>query len=51
VEFLRSIGTLVSLVEAEQNNLFIGLDKSGADGKFAYIWKDDILQVTIGIAK
>ncbi|KAL7732977.1 hypothetical protein ACLKA6_002787 [Drosophila palustris] len=50
VEFLRSIGTLVSLVEAEQNNLFIGLDKSGADGKFAYIWKDDILQVTFHVA-
>lgn len=45
VEFLRNIGTLVNLKEAEQNNLFIGLDKSGADGKFAYIWKDDILQV------
>ncbi|XP_043071369.1 tuberin isoform X2 [Drosophila grimshawi] len=50
VEFLRSIGTLVSLKEAEQNNLFIGLDKSGADGKFAYIWKDDILQVTFHVA-
>lgn len=45
VEFLRCIGTLVSLKEAEQNNLFIGLDKNGTDGKFAYIWKDDILQV------
>ncbi|EDW70416.2 tuberin [Drosophila virilis] len=50
VEFLRSIGTLVGLKEAEQNNLFIGLDKSGADGKFAYIWKDDILQVTFHVA-
>jgi len=45
VEFLRNIGTLVSLKEAEQNNLFIMLDRNGADGKFAYIWKDDILQV------
>ncbi|XP_030373019.1 tuberin [Scaptodrosophila lebanonensis] len=50
VEFLRSIGTLVNLKEAEQNNLFIGLDKSGADGKFTYIWKDDILQVTFHVA-
>ncbi|KAH8260917.1 hypothetical protein KR044_000431, partial [Drosophila immigrans] len=50
VEFLRSIGTLVSLKDAEQNNLFIGLDKSGTDGKFAYIWKDDILQVTFHVA-
>ncbi|XP_062133679.1 tuberin isoform X1 [Drosophila sulfurigaster albostrigata] len=50
VDFLRSIGTLVSLKDAEANNLFIGLDKSGADGKFAYIWKDDILQVTFHVA-
>ncbi|KAH8305598.1 hypothetical protein KR059_003548 [Drosophila kikkawai] len=50
VEFLRNIGTLVSLKEAEQNNLFIMLDRNGADGKFAYIWKDDILQVTFHVA-
>ncbi|XP_017134841.1 tuberin [Drosophila miranda] len=50
VEFLRNIGTLVSLKEAEQNNLFIGLDRNGSDGKFAYIWKDDILQVTFHVA-
>ncbi|KAH8378989.1 hypothetical protein KR009_002539, partial [Drosophila setifemur] len=50
VEFLHNIGTLVSLKEAEQNNLFIMLDRNGADGKFAYIWKDDILQVTFHVA-
>ncbi|XP_017861847.1 PREDICTED: tuberin [Drosophila arizonae] len=50
VEFVRNIGTLVSLKDAEQNNLFIHLDKSGADGKFAYIWKDDIMQVTFHVA-
>ncbi|KAH8270153.1 hypothetical protein KR018_004871, partial [Drosophila ironensis] len=50
VEFLRNIGTLVSLKDAEQNNLFIMLDRNGADGKFAYIWKDDILQVTFHVA-
>ncbi|KAH8315273.1 hypothetical protein KR074_002701 [Drosophila pseudoananassae] len=50
VEFLRNIGTLISLKEAEQNNLFIMLDRNGADGKFAYIWKDEILQVTFHVA-
>ncbi|XP_037940239.1 tuberin [Teleopsis dalmanni] len=50
VEFLRGIGTLVSLKEAEQNNLFIGLDTGGADGKFTYVWKDDIVQVTFHVA-
>lgn len=48
VEFLRSIGTLVSLKEAAQNNLFVTLDTDGADGKFTYIWKDDIVQVIRG---
>lgn len=46
VEFLRSIGTLVSLKDAAQNNLFVTLDSNGADGKFTYIWKDDIVQVS-----
>lgn len=47
VEFLRSIGTLISLKEAVQNNLFITLDTGGSDGKFTYIWKDDIVHVSI----
>lgn len=45
VEFLRSIGTLVSLKSAKENNLFIMMETDGPDGKFAYIWKDDIVQV------
>lgn len=45
VEFLSNIGTLVSLKEAERNNLFVNLDRGGADGKFTYVWKDDIVQV------
>ncbi|XP_059218491.1 tuberin [Stomoxys calcitrans] len=50
VEFLRGMGTLVSLKEAAQNNLFITLDTGGADGKFTYVWKDDIVQVTFHVA-
>ncbi|KAI8123354.1 Tuberin [Lucilia cuprina] len=50
VEFLRSIGTLVSLKDAAQNNLFVTLATDGADGKFTYIWKDDIVQVTFHVA-
>ncbi|XP_073839436.1 TSC complex subunit tuberin [Musca autumnalis] len=50
VEFLRGLGTLVSLKEAAQNNLFITLDTCGADGKFTYVWKDDIVQVTFHVA-
>uniref|UniRef100_W8AW74 Tuberin n=3 Tax=Ceratitis capitata TaxID=7213 RepID=W8AW74_CERCA len=50
VEFLSHLGTLVSLKEAEQNNLFVNLDRGGADGKFTYVWKDDIVQVTFHVA-
>ncbi|XP_036326268.1 tuberin-like [Rhagoletis pomonella] len=50
VEFLSNIGTLVSLKEAEQKNLFVNLDRGGADGKFTYVWKDDIVQVTFHVA-
>uniref|UniRef100_A0A1B0B1R4 Rap-GAP domain-containing protein n=1 Tax=Glossina palpalis gambiensis TaxID=67801 RepID=A0A1B0B1R4_9MUSC len=50
VEFLRSIGTLVNLKEAAQNNLFVTLDTGGADGNFTYVWKDDIVQVTFHVA-
>uniref|UniRef100_A0A0A1XPT7 Tuberin n=1 Tax=Zeugodacus cucurbitae TaxID=28588 RepID=A0A0A1XPT7_ZEUCU len=50
VEFLSNIGTLVSLKEAERNNLFVNLDRGGADGKFTYVWKDDIVQVTFHVA-
>ncbi|XP_067647622.1 tuberin [Eurosta solidaginis] len=50
IEFLSNIGTLVSLKEAEQNNLFLNLDRKGADGKFTYVWKDDIVQVTFHVA-
>ncbi|XP_054732687.1 tuberin [Anastrepha obliqua] len=50
IEFLSNIGTLVSLKEAEQKNLFVNLDRGGADGKFTYVWKDDIVQVTFHVA-
>lgn len=49
VEFLRNIGTLVSLKDATKNNLFVTLDSEGADGKFTYVWKDDIVQVICNV--
>ncbi|XP_055905756.1 tuberin [Eupeodes corollae] len=50
VEFLRSIGTLVSLKDAKENNLFVNMDTNGSDGNFTYIWKDDVVQITFHVA-
>lgn len=49
--FLQSLGTLINLKNADPQSTFLGgLDKSGVDGKFAYIWQDDITQVTFHVA-
>lgn len=46
--FLQSLGTLINLKNADPQSTFLGgLDKSGVDGKFAYIWQDDVTQVRL----
>lgn len=50
VEFLQNLGTLVSLKNAREMNLFIDMETDGRDGNFTYIWLDDIVQVTFHIA-
>ncbi|XP_055692341.1 tuberin isoform X2 [Lutzomyia longipalpis] len=47
-EFLRNLGTLVSIKDAKEHNLYIDLDM--ADGQFTYIWQDDIVQVVYHVA-
>ncbi|PSN43169.1 hypothetical protein C0J52_09893 [Blattella germanica] len=50
-EFLQRLGTLIKLKDADPQNVFLGgLDSSGNDGKFAYIWQDDVMQVTFHVA-
>lgn len=46
VRFLRNIGTLISLLDCSQTEIYTGgLDcHGGTDGKFAYFWKDSITQ-------
>ena len=45
VQFLRGIGSLISLLDCSQSEVYTGgLDRNGADGKFAYSWRDDITQ-------
>ncbi|XP_063696439.1 tuberin [Culicoides brevitarsis] len=48
-QFLCNLGTLVSIREAKENNLFMNLDPD-TDGSFTYIWQDDIVHVTFHVA-
>lgn len=50
IDFLKNLGTLVSLKTAKENNLFINLETNGADGLFTYVWVDDIMQVIFHVA-
>ncbi len=49
-QFLKNLGTLVSLKDAKEQNLFVNMDSTGRDGAFTYIWQDDIVQVTFHVA-
>lgn len=50
IDFLKNLGTLVSLKTAKENNLFINLETNGADGLYTYVWMDDIMQVIFHVA-
>lgn len=51
VEFLHRLGTLISLRDADPQSFFLGgLAQNGNDGKFAYIWQDDVMQVIFHVA-
>lgn len=44
-DFIAGLGDLIKLTECSANGCFTaGMDRTGADGKFAYIWKDDTTQ-------
>lgn len=45
-EFLKNLGTLISLKDAKERNFFIPLE-AGCDGQFGYVWQDEIIQVCI----
>lgn len=51
LEFLRHIGTCVTLNDIDPEVYFIGgLDTKGEDGKYAYFWKDNVTQVIFHVA-
>lgn len=46
-EFLKGLGTLIKLSDTDSHSVFLGgLERDGTDGKFTYIWQDDIMQVS-----
>ncbi|XP_060838182.1 tuberin isoform X2 [Rhopalosiphum padi] len=50
-EFLKCLGTLIKLSDTDSHSVFLGgLETDGNDGKFTYIWQDDIMQVIFHIA-
>ncbi|XP_063618716.1 tuberin [Cydia splendana] len=57
-EFLGQLGTLVSLAGsgagllegAQQQPLFLNLEQGGKDGKYTYVWHDDVMQVLFHVA-
>ncbi|XP_065337125.1 tuberin [Cloeon dipterum] len=50
-EFLSGLGTLIKLKAVDSQTTFLGgLDQSGNDGKFAYIWHDAMTQVIFHVA-
>lgn len=49
-DFIRNLGTLIALKDAKANNLFVNMEANGRDGKFTYIWQDDIVRVTFHVA-
>lgn len=51
VKFVQGLGHLICLQEINPQTTYIGgLDQSGQDGKFAYMWQDDVMQVIFHVA-
>ncbi|CAG9092850.1 unnamed protein product [Plutella xylostella] len=43
-EFLSALGTLVELEGPAAPHLFLNLEPGGRDGRYTYVWQDDIMQ-------
>ncbi|GAB6025853.1 hypothetical protein CHUAL_011832 [Chamberlinius hualienensis] len=51
MNFLQGLGHLVHLKKVNPKELYVGgLDLTGPDGQFTYVWKDDVLQVVFHVA-
>lgn len=50
-KFLSGLGSLLSVQQAKEANTYTSLDpKNPMDGKFTYVWLDDIAQVQFHVA-
>lgn len=50
VEFLNNLGTVVKLQDVDTQVVFLGgLEQNGEDGKFAYVWQDDVIRVAFHV--
>ena len=46
-QFLHGLGSLLSLKDIDKQETFLGgLDHKDGDGDFAYVWEDDVMQVS-----
>lgn len=51
MEFISRLGNLIALPDVDPQSCFLGgLEQNGHDGKFAYIWQDDLMQVIFHVA-
>ncbi|KAK4874613.1 hypothetical protein RN001_013973 [Aquatica leii] len=51
VHFLQNLGTLIKLQDVDPQVVFLGgLEQEGNDGKFTYIWQEDVIRVTFHVA-
>ncbi|CAH0564266.1 unnamed protein product [Brassicogethes aeneus] len=51
VDFLQNLGTLIKLADVDPQVFFLGgLEQSGNDGDFGYMWQDDVIRVTFHVA-
>lgn len=50
VQFLKQLGTVIKLQDADPQVTFLGgLEQNGEDGKFAYVWQDDVIRVAFHV--
>ncbi|XP_066139931.1 tuberin isoform X2 [Euwallacea fornicatus] len=49
IQFLDNLGTLARIADTEPHILG-GLDQQGGDGKYVYIWEDDVVRMTYHVA-
>lgn len=50
VKFVESLGTVIKLQDADPQVVFLGgLEQKGEDGKFAYVWQDDVVKIAFHV--